>query len=37
MAVKRPIFTENFSTNLSAIEAFLGPDGAPAYQRLLDR
>ncbi len=37
MAGKRPVFTENFSVNLSAIEAFLGVDGAPAYQRLLDR
>lgn len=37
MAGKRPVFTENFSVNLSAIEALLGAEGAPAYQRLLDR
>jgi hypothetical protein len=36
MAGKRPVFTENFSLNLSAIEVFLGAAGAPAYQRLLD-
>lgn len=36
MAGKRPVFTENFSVNLSAIEVFLSSDGAPAYQRLLD-
>lgn len=37
MAGKRPVFTENFSLNLSAIETFLGAEGAPAYQRLVDR
>ncbi|MBI5671867.1 MAG: type II toxin-antitoxin system RelE/ParE family toxin [Nitrospirae bacterium] len=37
MAGKRPSFTENFSLNLSAIEALLGPEGAPAYQQPLDR
>lgn len=37
MAGRRPVFTENFSINLSAIEAFLGAEGSPAFQRLLDR
>lgn len=37
MAGKRPVFTENFSVNLSAIEVFLGPEGRSSYQRLLDR
>lgn len=37
MAGKRPVFTENFSANLTAIEAFLGSDGQTAFQRLLDR
>ena len=37
MAVKRPIFTENFSANLVLIETFLGPPGNPAFQRLMDR
>jgi plasmid stabilization system protein ParE len=37
MAGKRPVFTDNFSANLSAIQAFLGAEGATAYQRLLDR
>lgn len=36
MAGKRPVFTENFSVNLSAIEVFLGPEGRSSYQRLLD-
>ena len=37
MADKRPVFTDNFSTNLKAIEVFLGPEGTRAYQRLLDQ
>ncbi|MCC2639718.1 MAG: uncharacterized protein K0S45_131 [Nitrospira sp.] len=37
MAAKRPAFTENFSTNLTAIETFLGSDGQPAFQDLLER
>jgi plasmid stabilization system protein ParE len=37
MAGKRPIFTENFSANLSAIEAFLGREGSSVFARLLDR
>jgi plasmid stabilization system protein ParE len=37
MAAKLPIFTENFSANLTAIETFLEPDGHAAFQRLLDR
>ena len=37
MAGKRPIFTENFSANLTAIQTFLGTEGASLYQRLLDR
>jgi plasmid stabilization system protein ParE len=37
MADKLPVFTENFSANLTAIEAFLEPDGHAAFQRLLDR
>lgn len=35
MAVKRPVFTENFSANLAAIEVFLEPDGRTAFDRLL--
>lgn len=37
MAAKRPIFTENFSANLTGIETFLGREGASAFTRLLDR
>ncbi len=37
MAVKRPVFTENFSANLTAIEAFLGLEGANAFKRLFRR
>ncbi len=37
MAAKRPVFTENFSENLTAIERFLGSDGQPAFQHLLER
>lgn len=37
MAGKRPVFTENFSTNLTAIEFFLEPDGHAAFRRLLDK
>ena len=37
MAGKRPVFTENFSSNLLAIHSFLGSEGDSAYQRLLAR
>jgi plasmid stabilization system protein ParE len=37
MAGKRPIFTENFSANLTAIETFLGREGSSAFNRFLDR
>lgn len=37
MAVKQPVFTENFSANLAAIEVFLEPDGRAAFDRLLDK
>lgn len=37
MAGKRPVFTENFSTNLISIQTFLGQDGESYFQRLLDR
>lgn len=37
MADKRPVFTENFSANLTDIEAFLGSEGRAAYKRLLNR
>lgn len=37
MAGRRPRFTENFSTNLTAIEAFIGPHGRTAFHRFLDR
>ena len=37
MAGKRPRFTENFSTNLTAIEAFIGPYSRTAFNRFLDR
>ncbi len=37
MAAKRPVFTENFSINLTAIQAFLGPEGEKAFKRLLRR
>ena len=37
MAGKRPRFTENFSTNLTAIEAFIGPHSRTAFHRFLDR
>ncbi len=37
MAAKRPLFTENFSSNLVAIEAFLGVDGASYFSKFFDR
>jgi hypothetical protein len=37
MAGKRPRFTENFSTNLTSIEAFIGPHSRTAFRRFLDR
>lgn len=32
-----PVFTENFTRNLDAIETFLKPEGAAVFRRLLDR
>jgi len=37
MAGKRPVFTENFSANLTAIGNFLGPDHDAAFRLLLKR
>lgn len=37
MAGKRPRFTENFSNNLTAIEAFIAPHSQTAFRRFLDR
>ncbi len=37
MAGKRPIFTQNFSDNLLAIQAFWGPEGHRPFQHFLDR
>jgi len=37
MADNRPVFTENFSANLTDIEVFLGSEGRAAYKRLLNR
>ncbi len=37
MAGKRPIFTQNFSENLLAIQTFLGAEGHKSFQRFLDR
>ena len=37
MAAKRPLFTENFSFNLTDIEAFLGADGAGYFAKFFDR
>jgi plasmid stabilization system protein ParE len=37
MAGKQPRFTDNFSTNLTAIEEFLGSHGGRALHRFLDR
>jgi hypothetical protein len=37
MAVSRPLFTENFSSNLVVIESFLGPDGASYFSTFFDR
>jgi hypothetical protein len=37
MAGKRPRFTENFSSNLTAIEAFVTPHSRTAFHRFLDR
>ena len=37
MAGKGPVFTENFSSNLLTIQAFLGSEGDQAYQGLLNR
>lgn len=37
MAGRRPRFTEKFSTNLTAIEVFIGPHSRAAFNRFLDR
>ena len=37
MARKQPVFTENFSANLTTIQTFLGPEGNAAFQGLLER
>ena len=37
MAAKRPLFTDNFSANLTAIELFLGSDGGKSYQQFFAR
>jgi hypothetical protein len=37
MAGKRPVFTKNFSGNLTTIEVFLGSDGRRRFAHLLDR
>jgi len=36
MAVRRPVFTENFSANLSDIQGFLGVAGAKLFDRFFD-
>jgi hypothetical protein len=36
MAGKRPVFTQNFSANLTTIQTFLGPEGNAAFQGLLE-
>lgn len=36
MAARRPVFTENFSNNLSEIEDFLGDDRAAEFSRLFE-
>ena len=37
MAARRPLFTDNFSRNLDAIEAFLGLDGASYFAEFFER
>lgn len=37
MADRRPVFTENFSSNLTAIQTFLGPEREAVFQQLLNR
>jgi hypothetical protein len=37
MAGKRPIFTQNFTDNLLAIQAFFGSEDHQPFQRFLDR
>ena len=37
MAGKRPLFTENFSTNLGDIETFLGAEGAGYFAKFFNR
>jgi len=34
---RSPVFTENFAANLEAVRSFLEPEGAAAFQHLLDR
>ena len=37
MAARRPLFTESFSSNLTAIQTFLGPEKEAVFQQLLSR
>ena len=37
MADRRPVFTENFSSNLTAIQTFLGPEREAVFRQLLNR
>ncbi len=37
MAVKRPLFTENFSSNLADTQEFLGADGAAYFAKFFER
>jgi len=37
MAARRPVFTENFSANLTAIQTFLGPEREAVFHQLLNR
>jgi hypothetical protein len=37
MADRRPVFTENFSSNLTAIQTFLGPERVAVFRQLLNR
>jgi hypothetical protein len=37
MADRRPVFTENFSSNLTAIQTFLGPEREAIFRQLLNR
>jgi hypothetical protein len=37
VADRRPVFTENFSANLTAIRIFLGPEREAVFQQFLNR